>query len=445
MSHYSPYPAYKNSGVEWIGQIPEHWILHKLKYITRFSGGGTPSRDNLDFWGGDIPWISPKDMKHEIISEAEENISEAGLRNSTTSLIHPGEVLLVVRSGILKHTIPIAVNDVEVSLNQDMKALRLDKNFCSSHFFLRWVQGFNKNLLQMWLKQGATVESIEQEFLAETVLPLPSTLEQNQILFRLNNETLKIAELINKKSLLIDLLHEKRQALIGESVINGLNQKSKTKDSRVYWIGDIPEHWSACKLSLRYYINLGKMLDEKKLTKTNLFPYLRNQDVQWDAINTHNLPEMDIHPHELQRYSIRKGDLMVCEGGDVARAAIWQGANNVFGYQKALHRLRPRSDKTDIASFFFFVLLTAKKRGVFEENDSKATIAHLPAEKFRQYHFAFPPLEEQKEIVEYIHTKTAKIDKLISKTKLSINLLKERRTALITAAVTGQIDLREAP
>lgn len=80
------------------------------------------------------------------------------------------------------------------------------------------------------------------------------------------------------------------------------------KDSRVEWLGQVPEHWAVCKLSFRYSIELGKMLDEKKLTKTSLVPYLRNQDVQWGSINIQDLPEMDIHPEELKRYTIQDSE-----------------------------------------------------------------------------------------------------------------------------------------
>ncbi|MQT52995.1 hypothetical protein C1X72_22765 [Pseudomonas sp. FW306-2-2C-D06B] len=182
------------------------------------------------------------------------------------------------------------------------------------------------------------------------------------------------------------------------------------------------------------------MLDEKKLTKTNLVSYLRNQDVQWGSINTQDLPEMDIHSGELERYTIRNGDLLVCEGGDVGRAAIWRGENSVFGYQKALHRLRHRSVGADTAEFFYFSLLTAKQRGVFEESDSKATIAHLPAEKFRQYRFAFPPLAEQQTIASHLDRETARIDALVEKKTRFIELLREKRQALITHAVTKGLD-----
>jgi type I restriction enzyme S subunit len=178
------------------------------------------------------------------------------------------------------------------------------------------------------------------------------------------------------------------------------------------------------------------MLDEKKFTKTSLVPYLRNQDVQWGRINTHELPEMDIHPEELERYTVRDGDLLVCEGGDVGRAAIWRGKNTVFGYQKALHRLRHRSACADIAEFFYFALQAAKRRGVFEESDSKATIAHLPAEKFRQYRFAFPPLSEQSAIASHLDRETTRIDALVQKKTRFIELLREKRQALITRTVT---------
>lgn len=212
------------------------------------------------------------------------------------------------------------------------------------------------------------------------------------------------------------------------------------KDSGVEWLGQVPEHWAVCKLSFRYSIELGKMLDEKKLTKTNLVSYLRNQDVQWGSINTQDLPEMDIHSGELERYTIRNGDLLVCGGGDVGRAAIWRGENSVFGYQKALHRLRHRSVGADTAEFFYFSLLTAKQRGVFEESDSKATIAHLPAEKFRQYRFAFPPLAEQQTIASHLDRETARIDALVEKKTRFIELLREKRQALITHAVTKGLD-----
>ena len=172
------YPKYKDRGVEWLGEVPAHWALPKLKSVASFSGGGTPSRENKAYWNGDIPWVSPKDMKVERILGAEESITEEGLRSSASNLLPPGRVLMVVRSGILKHTIPVAINETAVALNQDMKALNFDTNRCVGRFFLRWVQGLNDRLLLAWAKQGATVESVEHGYLADTVIPLPDIAEQ---------------------------------------------------------------------------------------------------------------------------------------------------------------------------------------------------------------------------------------------------------------------------
>ncbi len=282
----------------------------------------------------------------------------------------------------------------------------------------------------------------------ETLLSLPVEIPplkyQSRVSEYLDKRTTRIDTLIAKKTRFIELLKEKRQAVITKAVTKGLDDSVVMKDSGAFWIGKTPAHWAVCKLSYRYSVELGKMLDEKKLTGLHPAPYLRNKDVQWEQINSSNLPFMDIFPNERERYTVRSGDLLVCEGGDVGRAAIWKGADNIIGFQKALHRLRSLSPDRDLAEFYFYSLFTAKKSGLFEESDTKSTISHLPAEKFREYRFSFPPFNEQVKIVAYLREVTGRIDTLIEKTERSIELLKEHRSALITAAVTGKIDVREA-
>ncbi|HCD1253338.1 TPA: restriction endonuclease subunit S [Citrobacter freundii] len=275
-------------------------------------------------------------------------------------------------------------------------------------------------------------------------VPMPPRSECVSIASGLDRETARFDALIAKKTRFIELLKEKRQALITHAVTKGLNPKAKMKASGVEWIGEVPEHWAVCKLSYRYSVELGKMLDEKRITGQHPIPYLRNKDVQWDSINTAELPVMDIAPNEHERYTVRNGDLLVCEGGDIGRSAVWRGSDNVIGYQKALHRLRSLSPDKDCVEFYVYVLGAAKRNGVFEEGETKSTISHLPAEKFREYRFAFPPVDEQIEIMTSLKQTLGRIDLLTEKTQRSIDLLRERRAAFITAAVTGQIDLRES-
>ncbi len=207
------------------------------------------------------------------------------------------------------------------------------------------------------------------------------------------------------------------------------------KDSGVEWLGEVPEHWEVCALNYRFQVELGKMLDEKRITGEHLAPYLRNTDVQWGEININDLPEMDFHGDDLARYALKTGDLLVCEGGDVGRAAIWRGEIDGCYYQKALHRLRARKHAVDAAEFFYFVLYSAALRGVFSES-GKSTIAHLTAEAFRRYRFPFPPYAEQTTIATFLDRETAKIDALIAEQQRLIELLKEKRQAVISHAVT---------
>lgn len=213
------------------------------------------------------------------------------------------------------------------------------------------------------------------------------------------------------------------------------------KDSGVEWLGDVPEHWDVVKLSYRYEVLLGKMLDDKKITGVYLGEYIRNTDVQWNGTNTENLPKMDFRPEERERYSVKKGDLIVCEGGDIGRSSIWDQEEDCF-YQKALHHLRPHDSTRDNAKFMLYIMFDAVHQERFSGGLAKATIAHLPAEKFRQYKFSYPLYAKQLEISAYLDEIVSKFETLESSAQRQIELLKERRTALISAAVTGKIDVR---
>jgi len=161
----NPDVAMKDSGVEWLGQVPEHWQLVPLKYLCTFSGGGTPTKDNLSYWtDGNIPWVSPKDMKTFWISETQDYITEKAVKESSTNIVEQNSLLMVVRSGILQRTIPIAINTVPVTMNQDMKALKFGKRVLVE-YIANLIHGNTAQLLLEWSKEGATVESIEHEYL----------------------------------------------------------------------------------------------------------------------------------------------------------------------------------------------------------------------------------------------------------------------------------------
>lgn len=164
----------------------------------------------------------------------------------------------------------------------------------------------------------------------------------------------------------------------------------KYKDSGVEWLGEVPEHWCIPPIYLRYEAVLGKMLDEKRITGKHSLPYIRNVDVQWDHVNIDALPELDITPDEHDRFTLKRGDILICEGGEVGRSAIWQGELEMCAFQKAIHRLRPLTRDED-ARFFYYCMKFAAETEVFIAQSNPNTIPHLTGEKLRRYRFPTPP------------------------------------------------------
>ena len=210
------------SGVPWLGVVPKHWSIEKLKFFVTFAGGGTPSKSDDSYWSGSIPWVSPKDMKRPLIGQTEDYISEMGLANSPCSLIPPFSVLTVVRSGILQHSIPVALNTVPVTLNQDMKAMIPDDRV-DSRYLVYQISGCQKELREAWVKQGATVESIEHQIMADSLMAVPPIEEQRQISNFLDVELGKIDHLVNHVNTEIDLLTEMRSATITDAVLGRID------------------------------------------------------------------------------------------------------------------------------------------------------------------------------------------------------------------------------
>jgi len=318
------------------------------------------------------------------------------------------------------------------------------KDYIDGHF-LDWLvrsRDFRKAGESAMYGAGGQ-KRVPETFVRDFWIALPLLSEQRFIAAFLDRECGKIDALIAEQERLIALLEEKRQAVISHAVTKGLDPNAPMKDSGIPWIGMVPEGWEVVPASYRYEVQLGRMLNEARSSGEHMRPYLRVFDVQWGVINTSSLPMMDFPLETQERYRLRPGDLMVNEGGSyVGRSAIWRGELDECYYQKALHRLRPLNCDRDTAEFFFFVMEIATRRSVFVAGANQTTIDHLTAEQLRARRFAFPPMEEQRKISEYLQTQLPRIDELVSSSDSAISILSERRAALISAAVTGKIDVR---
>jgi type I restriction enzyme S subunit len=229
---FKPYPKYKDSGVEWLGRVPEHWEVKPLKYIARFTSGGTPSKTNDAYWDGDVPWASSKDLKSETLEDTADHITQLALDEGAACLIPAGTVLVVVRGMILLHTFPVTQTLVPMAINQDLKALEPTPDVHSAYL--------------PWLLRGSTTETfgrideaahgtkvLRMESWTSIKLPIPPVAEQHTLSAFLRQETAKIdaliAAFVGQDAIrtnpltagdrgLIALLQERRSALISAAV-----------------------------------------------------------------------------------------------------------------------------------------------------------------------------------------------------------------------------------
>ena len=212
-----PTAPMKDSGVEWIGEIPQRWEIAALKRLGTPATGSTPSKDNADYWDGDIPWVSSKDMKSDYLLDSEDHITQAAVGECGLTLFAPGALIFCVRSGILRHTFPVAVATLPVTINQDLRALSLTGDI-NPAFLLYYMRGMNNAIVSLYQKIGATVESIEMDWFLYFPVVLPSREEQDRIVEALDSKCASLDQTVKQNEATIRQLKEYRQSLVYEAV-----------------------------------------------------------------------------------------------------------------------------------------------------------------------------------------------------------------------------------
>jgi type I restriction enzyme S subunit len=217
----------KDSGVEWLGEIPAHWVHARMCRISTAISGGTPTKEERGYWDGDIPWVSPKDMKRRFIDSSEDTITERALIETGIKLIAPPRVLIVVRGMILAHAFPVALTCVPVTINQDMKAISFRTGINPD--FMAWLfEGIGRSLLKSIVEEAAHgTRAIRMDQWRSVVIVLPPELEQSAITSYLDRETARIDNLLTKVQEAIARLKELRTALISAAVTGKIDVREE--------------------------------------------------------------------------------------------------------------------------------------------------------------------------------------------------------------------------
>lgn len=395
------------------------WPVTKLKFLAKLQGGGTPSKDNEAFWtGGDVPWVSPKDMKTRNIYTTEDCITNEAVKDSATSFVEPGSALMVARSGILRHTIPVAIARKKVTLNQDVKAFRTKKTLLDSDFLAYWIEGQNRDLLLEWRQFGATVESLDTEKVMNTQMALPDLPTQKRIAAFLDRETARIDELIAKKERLVEVLKEN---LLSEL------ERLVTPEAHIHE-ELIPFRW-VCRITEGQVDPTHPDWADKPLiapnhieSKTGRLLGMESAADQGAISGKYAFPAGTVLYSKI-RPNLAKACVSPVEG--MCSADMYPVLPD--------RRLRPQ--------FLLMQLLSAKFTDWATLESMRVAMPKINRETLGSYRLWAPSLEVQDEAAVKFFAEQNRNEALTDKVRTSIDRLREFRAALITAAVTGQIDV----
>ncbi|MCP4164289.1 MAG: hypothetical protein GY759_00155 [Chloroflexi bacterium] len=446
MTTRRPYPVYKDSGIEWLGEIPAGWKLLPLRrVIEKFVDyrGKTPAKVEEG-----IPLITARNIKNGNIDTriSQEFIPEY-LYDGWMVRGFPeiGDVLVTTEAPL---GATAQITETNIALAQRIILLKENKNYLDSDY-LRYNFLSLSGQGELWSRAtGSTAIGIKASKLKAIFVTLPPLPEQRAIAIFLDRETARIDALIAKKQRLIELLQEKRTALISQAVTKGLDPDASIKDSGVEWIGRIPVGWQVRKLRFLIKNGLVNGLFKKKDAFGRGTKLVNVSDLyQEDFLVSHaNLDRVDATHDEIGRYSVNEGDIffvrssLKLEGVGASVCILEVPELTVF----ECHVVRARPDRTIIEPMFLtFVLNSSLARQRFIALAETTTMTTISQMKLSSIEIPFPQLTEQREVIRYIESETSKIMGLISNIQTVIEKLQEYRIALISAAVTGKIDVRE--
>jgi len=436
IAKYKTYPEYKDSGIEWLGDIPSQWEMWKLNHAYEYIGSGTTPPSNSDeLYGGNIPWVTTGELREKEIVSTSKNVSEETIRKFPTLRKYPqGSVAIAMYGATIGR---LGILGVEATTNQAC-CVMTESNEVENKYLYYWLQAFRQDIIN--LASGGGQPNINQEVVASLKISLPGNLDQQKIANFLDHETAKIDTLIEKQQQLIKLLKEKRQAVISHAVTKGLNPNAPMRDSGVEWLGEVPENWEVKRINLLFSESSVRASTDVELD----YPVL-------SVSIHHGISDKELNSEELDRKVQRSEDKSLYKvvhknylAYNMMRA--WQGG---FGASTLSGLVSPAyvvcKPITSLSTSYYELVLRTQNAVTELKRYSRGITdfrLRLYWDEFRNICVPVPPNDEIDEILKSISKINSTYDNLVVVAERQIKLLQERRTALISAAVTGKIDVR---
>ncbi|NYV66362.1 restriction endonuclease subunit S [Bacillus sp. Gen3] len=436
---------YKNSDIEWYDSIPFSWKKVKIGWLFNLIASGTtpPSNNNIYYDGG-IPWLNTGDLKDGEIESTTKTITEEAIKEYSTLKLYPKGSLVMAMYGA---TIgKLGITKFETTTNQACCVMAQPIN-TNSKFIFYWLMGNRKEIIN--LSQGGGQPNINQNIIKNLKLYLPNHDEQQAIANFLDDKTSEIDSLIADKEKLIELLEEKRQAIITEAVTKGLNPNVKMKDSGVEWIGEIPEHWEINRIKKSVVsANNGVWGDEPQNDEDDISCIRvadfnrRTFEVADIEYTMRNLPKM-----KQKQYLLEKDDLLIEKSGGgekqpVGFVVLYPFENPAI-YANFMAKIMLNKEYI-LPGYSKYLHATLYAHRINVRSIKQTTgIQNLDTGYYFQELIPYPSLNEQEEIAAYLDIKSSETLDIISSLTNQIIKLKEYRQSLIYEAVTGKIDVRD--
>jgi type I restriction enzyme S subunit len=441
-TRYKPYPHYNQSGFEWPDQVPDGWAVRRIKFcVDEIDTGGTPETGREQFWTDDedgIPWVAIGDMTGTtVLRQTAKRLTAEGVASKKLRIFSQGTLLYSIFASLGT----ITTLGTAATVNQAILAIAPRSSCLDQKYLCWWLEALRPRLLM--LASSSTQANLNTEKVRNLPVANPQQSEQRAIAEFLDRETAKIDGLIARKERLIKLLEEKRAALITHAVTRGLNPDASLRDSGIGWLGQVPRHWDFLKAK---HICTA-IVDCKNRTPEYIeggdYYVVRTTDVKNGQLLFSQCLRTDLTNFKewTRRGAPRKGDVLFTREAPAGEAAIFDGATDVcLGQRMMYFRTDP---KTLDSRFLLFYIYGDAAKGYISCASGGSTVTHLRLGQVYDFPVIYPPIEEQRAIADYLEGEIEQFDRITAEVIVGIGKLQEYRAALITAAVTGKIDVRD--
>jgi type I restriction enzyme S subunit len=438
------------NNTQWsvLGAVPTDWKVAELQDLGSWGGGKTPRRSNEEYWNGETPWVSPKDMGGSVVQRTEDHVTQVALSEENLTVYEPGSVMVVFRSGVLRHTFPVATCNHPFTVNQDMKVLTPGSEV-DSRFAFHLIDHLGPVVLQKATKVGTTVESVDTDSFMSLSVGVPRPDEQGRIADVLDT----VDAAIQETDRVVEKQEQVKTGLLQDLLTRGLDANGRLRDPerkpeafRETELGRHPKTWDT--------VRLGEVLHEIQAGKSPSCPDIPSSSGEWGVVKVSAIrpegfqaeenkaieDENHIHPE----YEIEDGDLLISRANTSDLVGITclveDPPDKLMLCDKSL-RLVVDQDKVNARYLFQATQVFSFRRQVEAAGTgSSGTMKNISQTDIRSFQVPLPPLREQVLIADRVESLTRKIDG----EKAYRRKLQRLKTALMQDLLTGRVRVPEA-